>query len=60
MKLINKTTGEAVSSDIIANHSVSIDEILDLLQWQIDSDGEVLTDDGRPVGVYYEELDIIY
>lgn len=60
MKLINKTTGETITDEIVTNRSLSIDEVINMLDWQIDEDGEVLTTDGEPVGAYYEEIAMEY
>lgn len=59
MKLINKNTGKAIT-EIITNRSLSIDEVINLLGWKIEEDGEVLTADGEQVGAYYEEIEIEY
>ena len=59
MKLINKNTGKVIT-EIVTNRSLSIDEVINMLGWQIEEDGEVLAADGEPVGAYYEEIEMKY
>mgnify|MGYP007069851467 CR=1 FL=1 len=59
MKLINKNTGKVIT-EIVTNRSLSIDEVINMLDWKVEDDGEVLTKDGNPVEAYYEEMEMKY
>lgn len=58
MKLIDTVSGEVIA-DITTNHSMSIDDILSLMKYTIDGDtGELITEDHKPAGAFYENLTI--
>ena len=42
MKLFDKTTGETIA-DIVTNHSMSVDEALDLMRYTVNDDGQTPT-----------------
>ena len=57
MKLINVLNGE-VLAEVTTNHSMSIDEVIELMNWQVDGDGNMFDEDGW-IGCY-EDLEIVY
>ena len=57
MKLINTVNGE-VLADITTNHSMSVDDILTLMQYTVTEDGEIMDGD-ETLNAAYEDLDII-
>ena len=57
MKLINTANGE-ILADITTNHSMSIDDILDLMKYRVDGESGEVFDGEKPLNAYYEDLDI--
>lgn len=58
MKLVDKYTGIVVA-DIIANHSMTIDEILLLVRISIDDEGQLFDDDnGLYLNAWYDDLEL--
>lgn len=57
MKLIDTATGKTVA-EITTNHSMTIDEILSLMRFDVDNEnGELFDrDNNRLMGVFYEDL----
>lgn len=56
MKLVDKYTGIVVA-DIIANHSMTIDEILLLVRISIDDEGQLFDDDNNSyLDAWYDDL----
>lgn len=55
MKLIDTATGEIIA-DITTNHSMSIDDILSLMQYTIDNDTGQIIDGSQPLNAYYDNL----
>ena len=55
MKLINIATGETIAQ-ITTNRSLTIEDVIDLMKWKIDSDG-YLFDDCGCVG-HYDDLEL--
>jgi hypothetical protein len=57
MKVISNVTGEVVC-EIVTNHSMSLDEALNLVgeAWSSDGDGDAVMIDG--VYHYYDDLEI--
>lgn len=48
---------EAVDCELVANHSMTIDEILECLHCGLDEDGEIIDlDTGKHTGIWYEEV----
>lgn len=46
-----------VGCELVANHSMTTDEILNLIHCGIDEDGEIVDlDTGKLTGIWYEEL----
>lgn len=59
MKLIDTTSGVELGN-IITNHSMSIDEALELLWCTVDEDGEILNENGEPTNAWYDDLKMQY
>lgn len=60
MKLYDKSTG-AVIADIMANHSMSIDDCLDLMKYSVDDSGQVYdSDSGEKFNAWYDDLVMDY
>lgn len=55
MRLIDTSTGEIIA-DITSNHSMSIDDILSLMQYTIDNDTGQIVDGNKPLNAYYDNL----
>lgn len=46
-----------IGCDLVTNHSMTIDEILDCIHCGVDEDGEIIDlDTGKLTGIWYEEL----
>lgn len=43
--------------NFICNHSVTIDEFLDICGYTVDEDGEIIDSDGNATGIWYEEIE---
>lgn len=43
--------------DLVTNHSMTTDELLDCLGCTVDDEGEILDSNGNPTGVWYEEIE---
>ena len=43
--------------DLITNHSMTTDEIIDCLGCTVDDDGEIIDENGNGTGVWYEEIE---
>lgn len=60
MKLIDKNTG-AVIADIMTNHSMSIDDCLNLMGYSVDDNGQVYdSDSGKELNAWYDDLEMNY
>ena len=60
VEVINQTTGRILAS-IMTNHSMSVDDVINLMGWTVGETGEVLVEStGKPVGADYEELELVY
>ena len=47
-----------IGCDLVANHSMTTDEILDCIHCGVDEDGEIIDlDTGKATGIWYEEID---
>ena len=47
-----------VGCELVANHSMTTDEILDCIHCAVDEDGEIIDlDTGKPTGIWYEEVE---
>lgn len=46
-----------VGCDLVTNHSMTIDEILECIHCTVDEDGEVIDmDTGKRTGIWYDDL----
>ena len=43
--------------NLITNHGMATDEILDTLGCTVDDEGEIIDEDGKRTGVWYEEIE---
>lgn len=59
MKLIDTKTNEIVA-DIITNHSMCIDEILNLMDISVNYEGQLVDSNGTEINAWYDDLEIIY
>ncbi len=57
MKLIDKNTGKTVL-EIMTNHSMTVDEMLNFYGITIDEEGQLIDEDGAQMGAWYEDLEI--
>ena len=58
MKLFDKNTG-VVIAEIIANHSMTIDDALTLMHFSIDDEGQIFDDDnGVYLDAWYDDLEL--
>lgn len=58
MKLYDKDTG-AIIAEIIANHSMSIDDALSLMRYSVRDEGRIYDDDnGRYLDAWYDSLNM--
>ena len=47
-----------VGCELVVNHSMTTDEILDCIHCAVDEDGEIIDlDTGKPTGIWYEEVE---
>lgn len=57
MKIINTATNETLA-EITTNHSMSIDDVIELMGWTMDEDGNLFDESGN-IG-HYDDLKMIY
>lgn len=43
--------------ELITNHSMTTDEILNCIGCTVDEEGEIIREDGQPTGIWYEEIE---
>ena len=43
--------------NLITNHGMTTDEILDILGCTVDDEGEIINEDGKRTGIWYEEIE---
>lgn len=47
-----------VGCDLVSNHSMTTDEILECIGCTVDDEGEIIDQDtGKPTGIWYEEIE---
>ena len=46
-----------LGADLITNHSMTTDEIIDCLGCTVDDEGEIIDENGNRTGVWYEEIE---
>lgn len=59
MKVINTATGETVA-EITTNHSMSIDNVIELMDWKIDGEGFLYDENGIECIAHYYDLKMEY
>ena len=60
MKLIDKKTGETIA-DIVTNRSMSIDDVLELMHYGVNNEGQIIdSDNGVELNAWYDDLEMIY
>lgn len=57
MQLIDTASGEVIA-DITTNHSMSIDDILSLMDFTVDNESGQIMDGDKALNAYYDSLDI--
>lgn len=48
---------EILGEDLITNHSMTTDEQLECLGCTVDEDGEIIDENGKATGIWYEEIE---
>ena len=48
---------EKIGADLITNHSMTTDEILDCLCCTVDDEGEIIDENGKTTGIWYDEIE---
>lgn len=46
-----------VGCDLVSNHSMTTDELLDCIGCTVDDEGEIIAENGNPTGIWYEEIE---
>ena len=47
-----------VGCELVTNHSMTTDEILDCIHCTVDDEGEIIDlNTGKPTGIWYEEVE---
>lgn len=59
MKLFDRETNETIAT-IITNHSMSIDDALNLMHYTVDEEGQIVTEDGELLNAWFENLDMAW
>lgn len=59
MKLFDRETNETIAT-IMTNHSMSIDDALDLMRYTLDDGGQIVTEDGELLNAWYDNLDMAW
>lgn len=60
MKLIDKKTNEVIA-DVMTNHSMSIDEVLELMRYGVNEEGQIIdSDNGVELNAWYDDLEMTY
>jgi hypothetical protein len=57
MKLYDKNTGVVIAT-ITTNHSMSIDDALELMGYTLDGEGQILDEDGNLLDAWYDDLEM--
>ena len=48
---------DTLGIDLVANHSMTTDEILECIGCTVDDEGEIIAENGKPTGIWYEEIE---
>lgn len=46
-----------IGCDLITNHSMTTDEIIDCLGCTVNDEGEIIAEDGTATGIWYDEIE---
>ena len=46
-----------VGCDLVSNHSMTTDEILECIGCTVGDEGEIIAENGKPTGIWYEEIE---
>ena len=57
MKLFDRETNETIAT-IMANHSMSIDDALNLMRYTVDDEGQIVTENSDLLNAWYDNLEI--
>lgn len=57
MELFDRETNETIAA-IITNHSMSIDDALNLMHYTVDEEGQIVTEDGELLNAWFENLEM--
>ena len=57
MKLYDRETKEIIAT-IITNHSMSIDDVLNLKRYALDEEGQIVDVDGELLNAWYDNLEM--
>ena len=57
MKLFDKETNETIAT-IMTNHSMSIDDALNLMHYTVDDEGQIVDDNGELLNAWFENLEM--
>nr|DAK50778.1 MAG TPA: Protein of unknown function (DUF3659) [Caudoviricetes sp.] len=57
MKVYDRETKEIIAT-IIANHSMSIDDVLNLMRYALDEEGQIVDADGELLNAWYDNLEM--
>lgn len=60
MKLIDRQTGACIA-DIMTNHSMSVDEALELMGYAVADEGQIYdVDNQQLLNAWYDDLDMVW
>lgn len=57
MKLFDRETNETIAT-IITNHSMSIDDALNLMHYTVDEEGQIIDENGDLMNAWFENLEM--
>lgn len=57
MKLFDRETNETIAT-IITNHSMSIDDALNLMHCTVDEEGQIVDENGEPLNAWFDNLEM--
>lgn len=57
MKLFDRETNETIAT-IITNHSMSIDDALNLMHYTVDEEGQIVDENGELLNAWFDNLEM--
>lgn len=48
---------DKIGVDLITNHGMTTDEILDCICCTVDEEGEIIDENGKATGIWYDEVE---